>query len=161
MIKRVWFSLLALTLALSLTTPVLALSPDDPVGSMTVKYKVGESYVCVIPENVDLNTWGIYRTVGAEGVLLADGKTLVVTVSSENYQSALGHCVHYAGSYIPYSMQVGERLLSANGDTVLSIPSGTKTGEAKVKFFTTWENIDMATKAGDHTDILTFSFAIH
>lgn len=132
------------------------LDKNNTAGSMTVSYGVDEGYVVTIPADVWVSTTGVERELSANSVLLPDGKTLTVSVASAN-----GFELNYAGSKIPYTVSVGSTEQTTATFTALSILSGTTSGSVKLTFKTTQADIAGATKAGNHTDTLTFTCGVN
>lgn len=153
--------LLALVLAvimlcsLSVTALAASLNESNKVGTVTVSYGVDEGYVVTIPADVAVSTAGVEATLSASHVLLPSGKTLTVTVSSAN-----GFKLKYESSQIPYTVSVDNTKQTTATFPALSILSGTTSGSVKLTFQTTAADIAGATKAGSHTDTLTFTCGV-
>jgi hypothetical protein len=167
--KKVITMALALTLALSMTGTAFAADdyniayPRTSSDSTTeVKYEVSQNYTVTLPGDVAISTEGVDKTVSASSVLIANGKTLNVKVSSSQYDSsAATYKLCYEGSNVPYTIKKGNAAI-VNNATVLSVASGAEglTGSETLTFATTDENIQKATKAGNHTDTLTFTVSV-
>lgn len=142
--------------SVSVTAFAADLDKGNNVGSMTVSYGVDEGYVVTIPADVTVSTDGVETTLSASNVLLPDGKTLNVSVASAN-----GFKLEYADSKIPYTVSVGNTEQTNVTFTALSITSGTTSGSVKLTFKTTNADIAGATKAGNHTDTLTFTCGVN
>lgn len=155
--KLLTFVLAVLMLcSVSVTAFAADLDKGNNVGSMTVSYGVDEGYVVTIPADVTVSTAGVETTLSASKVLLPDGKTLTVSVASAN-----DFKLEYAGSKIPYTVSVGNTEQTTATFTALSITSGTTSGSVKLTFKTTNADIAGATKAGNHTDTLTFTCGVN
>lgn len=133
--------------------------------NVTVTYGVTEGFTVTIPANFDLSTTESEKTVSASGVLIPTGEQLTVTMSSANFETTDKYRVKNDTSYIKYTVKKGAASASAteltsNGDTILTVGAGTTSGSIKLYFSTTQTNIDAATKAGNHTDTLTFTVAV-
>lgn len=142
--------------SVSMTAFAADLNEGSNSGSMTVSYGVDEGYVVTIPADVTVSTAGVETNLSASKVLLPDGKTLTVSVASAN-----GFKLEYAGSKIPYTVSVGNKEQTTATFNALSITSGTTSGSVKLTFKTTQNDIDKATKAGNHTDTLTFTCGVN
>lgn len=156
--KRLISIVLAVALLCLASVTVFATDLDvgNNAGSITVSYGVSEGYVVTIPADVVISTAGVESTVSANSVLIPDGKTFTVNVTSSN-----NYNLEYAGSKIPYTVTVGEDEQTTATFTALSIASGTVSGEATMVFKTTEADIAKATKSGNHTDTLTFNCTIN
>lgn len=154
--------LLALVLAVlmlcsvSVTAFAADLDKGNSVGSMTVSYGVEDGYVVTIPADVVVNTTGVEKMLSASSVLLPDGKTLTVSISSAN-----DFKLDYAGSKIPYTVSIGSTEQTNATFNALSITSGTTSGSVKLIFKTTDADIAKATKSGNHTDTITFTCGVN
>ena len=151
-------------LALSLTiciAPAFADSGFSGNDSTTnVKYTVTEGYTVTVPADVTFTTSSKTGTgvVKAENVIIANGKTLSVTVASSN-----GYTLKYGtdvASSVAYTVKVGDSTTALSGTTaqqVLSVAAGTTSDQVTLNFATDGTGF---TKAGEHTDTLTFSCSI-
>lgn len=157
--KKLFTLVLAVLMLCSVSVTAFAatdLDKNNIAGSMTVSYGVDEGYVVTIPADVTVSTAGVESTLSASNVFLPDGKTLSVSVASAN-----GFKLNYAGSEIPYTVSVGSTQQTTATFTALSILSGTTSGSVKLTFKTTQADINNATKAGNHTDTLTFTCSVN
>ncbi len=157
--KKLLTLVLAVMMLCSVSVTAFAatdLDKGNNVGSMTVSYGVDEGYVVTIPADVTVSTTGVETTLSASKVLLSDGKTLTVSVASAN-----GFKLECAGSKIPYTVSVGDTEQTNATFTALSIKSGTTSGSVNLTFKTTQADINNATKAGTHTDTLTFTCGVN
>lgn len=141
--------------SVSVTAWAASLNESNKVGSVTVSYGVAEGYVVTIPADVAVSTAGVEATLSASHVLLPSGKTLTITVSSAN-----AFKLNYAGSQIPYTVSLDNAKQTAATFPALSVPSGTTAGSVRLTFQTTAADIAGATKAGSHTDTLTFTCGV-
>ena len=156
--KKLLILVLAVVMLCSVSVTAFAadLDEDNKVGTVTVSYGVAEGYVVTIPTDVIVSTAGVEASLSASSVLIPDGKTLTVSVTSAN-----NFTLAYAGSTIPYTVSVGEVEQTAASFTALSLASGTTSGDVTLTFKTTEEDVANATKSGSHTDILTFTCAVN
>ena len=152
--KKLLSLVLAAILLCSISVTALAtdLNEGNNVGVITVSYGVSEGYIVTIPADVSISTAGVESTLSANSVLLPDGKTLTVSVTSEN-----NYNLEYANSTIPYTILVDGMEQTAETFIALSVISGTTSDNVTMVFKTTDENIAKATKSGNHTDTLTFT----
>lgn len=142
--------------SVSVTAFAADLDEDNKVGTITVSYGVADGYVVTIPADVIVSTAGVETTLSASSVLIPDGKTLSVSVTSAN-----SYKLECAGSKIPYTVSIGETKQTAATFTALSIASGITSGSVKLTFKTTDADIAKATKSGNHTDTLTFTCGVN
>ena len=156
--KKLLILVLAVVMLCSVSVTAFAadLDEDNKVGTITVSYGVAEGYVVTIPSDVNVSTAGVETSLSASSVLIPDGKTLTVSITSAN-----NFALAYAGSTIPYTVSVGEVEQTAASFTALSIASGTTSGNVTLTFKTTDDDIASATKSGSHTDTLTFTCAVN
>ena len=156
--KKLLILVLAVVMLCSVSVTAFAadLDEDNKVGTVTVSYGVAEGYVVTIPTDVIVSTAGVETSLSASSVLIPDGKTLTVSVTSAN-----NFTLAYAGSTIPYTVSVGEVEQTAASFTALSLASGTTSGDVTLTFKTTEEDVANATKSGSHTDTLTFTCAVN
>ena len=155
--KILFFALAVMLFCLDPVTAFAAdLSEGDNVGSITVSYGVSEGYVVTIPADIVISTEGVESTLSASSVLLPDGKTLTVSVTSQN-----DYNLEYANSKIPYAVFVDETEQTTATFNALSVSSGTTSGNVTMVFKTTDGDIAKATKSGNHTDTLTFTCTIN
>ena len=159
--KKMLSLVLALVLMLSMSLTVAAANGinGSSSGTVEVSYNTEESYIVTIPSDVALSTTGVNGTVKAESVLLEAGKSLTVSMASTN-----GFAVEYEDSAIAYTVEAGGSTISVADSTqavtVLTVESGTTTGEETLTFKTTDTAIQAATQSGEHTDTLTFTCAV-
>ena len=140
----------------SVTVFAAGLNEDNTVGSITVSYGVSESYVVTIPADIAISTTGVESTLSASSVLIPDGKTLTVSVTTQN-----NYNLEYANSKIPYAILVNGTVQTGENFTAMSVASGTVADSVTMSFKTTDADIAKATKSGNHTDILTFNCTIN
>lgn len=160
--------------ATMLAMPVFAstLDVDTTSGTTEVTYGVESTYTVTIPvdfnfTNVKLESVG---NVSATDVLLANGKKLVVTMTSANYDSTNGYTLDYGTgdvSMIEYFIKTESTPDSGTFDTdfvnessILEVNAGIVEKDIDVKFSTSLAEIDKAIKSGEHKDTLTFSCSI-
>lgn len=155
--KKLLTLAMAVVMVLAMSAPVFAaeLSGSDESGTVDVTYGVAQGYQVTIPENFDLQVGqDVEKSVSAQNVLIPEGNTLKVAMQSLNNLAVV-----YKGSSIAYTVKVGEAAFT-NGENVLSLVSGNTSGSAALKFTTTSAQVAAATKAGDHTDTLTFTCSV-
>lgn len=163
--KKLLAFILAALMVCLMTVPAMATTTivaDRGNGSTQLSYSVTQTYTVTIPEGFDLSTTESPQVLSVSNVLIPDGKKLTVNMVSTNFDSTDKYRVAYQGSYIKYSVKVGssETALAANDTEILALVAGTTSGSVTLKFQTTAGNIAGATKAGIHTDTLTFNFAV-
>ena len=160
--KKLILSLtLAALLMTALAVPAFAVDiTGETTGSTTLTYGVAEAFIVTIPADFNLSTTESSYAVSASGVVIPNSNRLTVTMSSAQFNDADKYRVAYQGSFIKYTVKLGDTPLTANGQTVLTVNAGNASGSSTLKFSTTSENIKAATKAGDHTDTLTFTVAV-
>ena len=157
---------LALVLAFALAIPAFAAAETANVSvsgsqpTVEVAYTTTEFFTVTIPADIalakaqDANTLSGSADVEAVG-LLAANKTLTVTMSTANYdEEASKFYLAYEGSKINYTIKVGAADFSEDG-TVLTMAAGSESAEATLNFAAA--DITEATKAGKHSDTLTFT----
>lgn len=152
------FIALMLALALTLSLGVVAFADNGFSGNSSLEASINtaESYVVTIPANQTVGETAKTGTVAASNVLLQNGKKLVVTMASAN-----GYKMAYEGSEIPYTVKVGATTFSGTAaQNVLVVSAGATSGSATLSFATTSAAIAAATKAGNHTDTLTFACSV-
>ena len=154
----------ATALCFALAGPAFAadLNKDTTSGTTTVTYTVSDSYTVSIPADVAFASDSLSKagTVSASNVILVDGKTLTVKVASANGYAL--KCGTGTASSIAYTLTPagGSALSGTDATTVLTVAAGTTSGSTNLTFATTAQNIASATKAGDHTDTLTFTCSV-
>ena len=150
-------------LALSLTICIAPAFADTGFSSndsdTKVTYTVSEGYTVTVPADVTFASESLSQTkaVSASNVIIANGKKLVVKVASTN-----SYALKYGdgtASSIAYTVTPagGSALSGAEAQEVLSIAAGTTSGSKDLTFAT---NASGFTKAGDHTDTLTFTCSV-
>ena len=84
--KKLLILVLAVVMLCSVSVTAFAadLDEDNKVGTVTVSYGVAEGYVVTIPTDVIVSTAGVEASLSASSVLIPDGKTLTVSVTSAN-----------------------------------------------------------------------------
>lgn len=154
-----------------------AYDSDAHAGTTLVEYTIDEKYIAYIPACYDF-TDGLTTTgdVVAKGVVLEPTNKLTVTLTSANWATAEPQnstansfkMIFSETSCIPYSIKNGDTAVKS-GDVVLTVKSTGETSDTAnggveksvtLTFATDGDNIKLATKAGRHTDVLTFAFAI-
>lgn len=159
--------LLAMGMAMTMTTSVFAAaaSPitqasDTKKGTVDLTYEVTEAYTVTIPDAVTFtNTEAKTGTVKADGVLIANGKNLVVKVSSTNYSDGWTLKDQAAeANTLKYTIKKGTTSATdvSNDGEVLKVEAGTATGEETLNFQLT----AAGTKAGTYKDTLTFTVSV-
>lgn len=157
---------LALVFAFALAIPAFAAAETANVSvsgsqpTVKVDYTTTEFFTVTIPADItlvkaqDANTLSGSADVSAVG-LLAANKTLTVTMGTANYdEENTKFYLAYEGSKINYTIKVGAADFSEDG-TVLTMAAGSESAEATLNFAAA--DITEATKAGNHSDTLTFT----
>lgn len=157
---------LALVLAFALAIPAFAAAETTNVSisgsqpTVKVDYTTTEFFTVTIPADItldkaqDANTLSGSANVSAVG-LLAANKTLTVTMSTANYDGETSKFyLAYEGSKINYTIKVGVTDFSQGG-TVFTMAAGSESAGATLNFAAA--DITEATKAGTHSDTLTFT----
>ena len=152
--KKVIAMILAVTMILIL--PLFAFAEEDTDSQqITVSYTASESYVVTIPSSQSFSAGDLSKTgIVSANVLLSAGKVLKVNMNSAN-----NFALKCGSSSIVYTVSVNGVALE-NGSTVLEIAAGSTSDSAELNFATTEANIEQATVAGEHTDIITFSCSL-
>ena len=147
--KKICSSALALGMALSLAPAAFADDASTPPHEMTVTYTAPSSYTVSIPASI---TVGENAKVAASNVVLHEGETLLVSVSSEQYSDSWQ--LKNGDNSIPYTIKNGERSI-VNGGTVLNA----KSSETPSVILATAlaEQSEPLSYAGAYTDTLVFS----
>jgi hypothetical protein len=165
--KKVITMALALTLALSMTGTAFAETTvtdtsDPKTGNTVVDYTVAEGYTVTIPDNKTLTDDDGDGTFDGNGILkasdvrIASGKTLKVEISSTNFDNGY-NLVYDTNSKIPYTIKVGSDEITENNKEVYTVQSGATPEEVTLSYEATATQISNASKAGNHTDTLTFT----
>ena len=151
--------------------------------STIVKYDVVDSYIITVPADVTFSSGSLVsmnNQVNATSVLIKDGKTLQVNLTSNNWWNGGIYNLTISESKIPYYINMTTSGVSPtttpvnNNTAILSVPAGhphpvvsqTQGGTASIgdyvnlTFETTTNFISYATKSGLHQDTLTFTCAV-
>jgi hypothetical protein len=170
--SRILAMALALTMVLGSTCTVFAdttinqdTAEDSRKADVVVTYEVTDTYTVTIPADTtigsDYQNTGI---VSASDVVIGENETLKVTLSSTNQFK-----LKYGNSEVAYSIKAASTTTESgvdkdtleNNDTVLSVsPSSTAAkaaGSTTLTFKTSETEVAKASKAGNHTDKLTFT----
>lgn len=175
--KNVLMILISLAVVFAMVGVVSAEFSDDK-DSTIVMYNVEDSYIITVPVDVTIlaNLVSTDNQVNATSVLINDGKTLQVNLTSGNYWKEGIYNLTYHDSKIPYYINKTTSEVTpvttpvGNGEVILSVPAGKPhpilkafgTGTASIgdyvnlTFQTTENFISYATKSGLHQDTLTF-----
>ena len=152
---------------MSLAVPVFAadLNKDTTTGTTVVSYGVDSGYTVSIPSAVNFTSSTLTQSgqVTASNVIIENGKTLKVKMTSANYTEEDGYTLNYGDgevSKIKYTIKNGD-VDFVNGASVLEVAAGTTAGgTSTLNFATTTEDIEAATKSGEHKDTLTFTVSV-
>ena len=152
---------------MSLAVPVFAadLNKDVTSGTTVVSYGVNSGYTVSIPSAVNFTSSTLTQSgqVTASNVIIENGKTLKVKMTSANYTEEDGYTLNYGDgevSKIKYTIKNGD-VDFVNGASVLEVAAGTTAGgTSTLNFATTTEDIEAATKSGEHKDTLTFNVSV-
>lgn len=180
--KNVLMILISLAVVFAMVGVVSAAFHDGKDNTI-VMYDVADSYIIIVPADVTITISSglvsMNNQVNATSVLINNGKTLQVNLTSGNYWKDGIYNLTYHDSKIPYyinkttSGNVGPTLVE-NTSVILSVPAGHphpilkafETGTASIgdyvnlTFQTTENFISYATKSGLHQDTLTFQCAV-
>lgn len=162
--KKVLMILICLAVVLAMAGTV---SGDKGInglnsGNTEINYDVEESYIVTIPVAVTFEGEHLTHadSVSATQVLIGDGKTLTVSMDSDNYLDGSFY-LNYGEigivSKIPYVIKLNDNTVTEDPYTVLTVSAGYTEGSSTLTFSTTEDNIKKATKSGIHTDTLTFT----
>jgi hypothetical protein len=179
--KRFLALTLALTMAMGMTMTAFAAEDGTKVteasepktGTTIISYETTESYTVTLPADTALGTKtddGYTGTgvVEAKDVLLKDGSTLEISLASANdfnLQYGTDNPSKIAYEIIsqePDSGKVGV----TGGDAFLTVApktdgnGGVASGKTTLTYAATKTAIEEATKAGKHTDTLTFTVSV-
>lgn len=167
--KKLIALIVSLTTVMSMAATVFAaneLNTTNGSKEITVDYTVNEGYTIVIPSDLTLveEDSAAAQLVSAKDVRVNAGEKLTVTMTSANYDVTNNNyrVVYDGNSYIKYEVKQGEsanavdEAITTNGTVLLDIDAGTTSQTKYLKFFTTQEYVEEATKAGKHEDKLTF-----
>lgn len=152
---------------MSLAVPVFAadLNKDVTSGTTVVSYGVNSGYTVSIPSDVNFTSSTLEQqgVVKASNVIIENGKTLKVKMSSANYTEEDGYTLNYGTgevSKIKYTIK-NDNADFVNASNVLEVAAGTtEESSTTLTFSTTEANIGKATKSGAHTDTLTFTVSV-
>ena len=152
--------------AVFLLFPMISCTAEDTVidqdsasniGIINVEYNAETEYTVVIPAGVTFtDTEKVQeRGIEARNVMLPEGNSLHVTVSSLNNFRIIN-----GDSYIVYSLEVNHNPTpETESNNVLTVAAGEKSGWA-ILIFSTDLDKENALYAGKYSDILTFTVAI-
>ncbi len=130
---------------------------SEKTSSITVDYDMTESYVVTIPASVSFTDTekNIDRPLQVENIILNEGRTLKINVSSlNNFKMKNGD------SEIDYKMMVNAtEIPEKNNQDVLVIKAGERSGWAILHFLTELSK-DNALLAGRYSDTLTFTVSV-
>ena len=167
---------IALSMIIAMSVPVWATTTNID-GTKTqqdviVSYNVNQGYTITIPAELPLAV-GEHKAsevvVSAADVRLASDETLNVTMKSKEFDTTDKFRIKYdtnEPSFIKYEILKGDASgsvttpIETNDTTILTVTSGTTEKSTYLKFYTTEEYIEEATKSGSHQDTLTFSCGV-
>lgn len=137
-------------------------------GTTEITYGINEGYYLEIPANLDLTTTASEKKLAVTEVRLAAGKKLTVEMESENFGKVEANryqVVYDNTSCITYTVKKGaagavNTEVTENNHELINIDAGETDAEIYLTFTTTDEEIEEATKAGTHTDTLTFTVSV-
>lgn len=126
-------------------------------GDITIDYALDESYTVTIPASVTFTdeVRSVERSMWAEEVVLNEGRTLYVSVSSLNNFRMVNK-----DSYIDYYIKMNYATIPQGNDyDVIIVEAGEKAAWAILEFKTELSK-NHAAYAGTYTDTLTFTVSI-
>jgi hypothetical protein len=185
--KRFLALTLALTMAMGMTMTAFAAEDGTEVteasepktGTTIISYETTESYTVTLPADTALETKtddGYTGTgeVEAKDVLLKDGSTLEISLAStNNFNLQYGTSNPSKIAYTIYSLVDSEEetvdeqgVKVTGGEAFLTVApktdgnGGVASGKTTLTYAATKTAIEEATKAGKHTDTLTFTITV-
>lgn len=137
-------------------------------GTTEITYGINEGYYLEIPANLDLTTIASEKKLAVTEVRLAAGKNLTIEMESDNFGKVVANryqVVYDDTSCITYTVKKGDAgavntEVTNNNHKLIDIDAGETGAEIYLTFTTTDEEIEDATKAGTHTDTLTFTVTV-
>ena len=154
----------------------------DSEGDTKLTYTVLDVYEVIIPSDVTFYSSNLYTIdkVNVTRALLQPNMYLHVNLSSNNYSTGSpGFKLVNAGSFIPYNITNASATPENDVDNhqvILTVAAGDRHpemggtppvrgygigGVMELNFSTTQNYINMATKSGDHMDVLKFMFWVN
>ena len=151
---------MSLVMMMTLAMAVPAMAAEDQTKGMTVTYGVSDGFEMTIPADLEFtkSDLSFNKNVVISNAILAGGQALTVTVESENGYNM----VYDTDSKIAYTVTPdgGSAFSGSDAQIVLTVNAGTTDASKALTFATTANAIDGATKAGTHTDTLTFTATV-
>ena len=137
----------------------------DKEASTEITYENEEGYYLTMPTEVTLSTTAVENELAVTEVRLASGRNLTVTMASANYGKVKAdkyQVVYDNDSRITYTVKKGatgavDTEVTENNHELININAGTTESKIYLTFTTTDDEIEEATKAGEHKDVLTFT----
>ena len=137
-------------------------------GKTEITYGINEGYYLEIPANLDLTTTASEKKLAVTEVRLVAGKKLTIEMESDNFGKVVAdryQVVYDNTSCITYTVKKGatgavNTEVTTNNHELINIDAGETDAEIYLTFTTTNEEIEDATKAGTHTDTLTFTVTV-
>lgn len=146
--KKTLSLILALIMMMSMTTAFAAdLNKESKTGTTDVTYNAKEGYIVTIPQSITVD--GSAQALNASNVIIGDGKSLKVSVTSANTW-VLKHAT--ADDDLAYTLTAGTWTSANTGDSVvLTVESGALTGN--VSLSAALNDGVAASYDGDYSDI--------
>ena len=132
----------------------LNIHAEEQSSSTTISYTVDEHYEWQVPKKIDLGDTET-MTVQALNTVIGSKSTLNIRVMSKNGFVLCEESNRYSG--IPYTLRLSDSTVLKNGDTVLSVPSGTENSKAILKAVIESRNNIHASK---YSDLLVFNASV-
>ena len=120
-----------------------------------IKYGANESFVILIPSGFTFDNDEYKTSIVAKNVLISNGKTLNISLSSDNYNNKWRAKDLVTGKeYVAYKIGIDDKYSVENGDIVLAVNSGEKYNDevSQDLYFKLIEK----TVSGYYHDVLTF-----
>ena len=159
------FLVSAIILSLGAMAPVFAANITEEgsqTGTMEITYGVDSGYTVTIPANLNLtNTDPVEKVGSAEKVMIDYGKSLKVSIESDNYSESKWYMVDTAtgasSNKVQYTIKDGENSV-ASDDVVLEVKAGADglSGSNTLTF----QVPEVPTKAGSYKDTLRFTVEV-
>lgn len=133
------------------------LNKGTQTGTVELTYTKDESYTVTIPANFDLKEADKDQTIEAKEVYIPSGKTLKVSIKSDNYDDGW-YVKNGSEDKVLYTIKTGGDSIANNG-AVLKFEANDNTHQAEetLEFALDEKNVHYA---GTYTDTLTFTVTV-